>query len=321
MLPERAPATGRGLPGRPAALVPTGDRTIRAGRRRRNRAGTILDIMDSTFATLVGGPTLLLEIGGVRLLTDPTFDPPGSHAVGSRELIKTEGPAVTADDLGRIDAVLLSHDQHPDNLDRLGRAVLERVPTVLSTPVAADRLAGTTRGLQPWQQETVAGPDDGTVSVTAVPARHGPPGAESAAGPVTGFWLTTPTGPRIYVSGDNASLEIVREIRDRMGRPDMAVLFAGAARTALLDGAYLTLTSQDAVAAARILGAERVCVVHTDGWAHFSQNGATVRDAFDRASLADRLVRLEPGVAQRITVSGRAAPGPDAGAADGVRTR
>src|SRR5690348_1031756 len=105
--------------------------------------------MDSTFATLVGGPTLLLEIGGVRLLTDPTFYPPGSHAVGSRELIKTGGPAVTADDLGRIDAVLLSHDQHPDNLDRLGRAVLERVPTVLSTPVAAGRLAGTTRGLRP----------------------------------------------------------------------------------------------------------------------------------------------------------------------------
>jgi len=106
-----------------------------------------------------------------------------------------------------------------------------------------------------------------------------------------------------------------------MGPPDMAVLFAGAARTALLDGAYLTLTSQDAVAAARILGADRVSVVNTDGWAHFSQHGATVRAAFDRASLADRLVRLEPGVAQRITVSERAAPGPDAGAADGVRTR
>jgi L-ascorbate metabolism protein UlaG (beta-lactamase superfamily) len=28
--------------------------------------------------TLVGGPTVLLELGGFRLLTDPTFDPPGS---------------------------------------------------------------------------------------------------------------------------------------------------------------------------------------------------------------------------------------------------
>ncbi|MER7283172.1 hypothetical protein ABT369_52970 [Dactylosporangium sp. NPDC000244] len=27
--------------------------------------------------THVGGPTVLIEVGGWRLLTDPTFDPPG----------------------------------------------------------------------------------------------------------------------------------------------------------------------------------------------------------------------------------------------------
>jgi len=27
--------------------------------------------------TLIGGPTVLIEYGGYRLLTDPTFDPPG----------------------------------------------------------------------------------------------------------------------------------------------------------------------------------------------------------------------------------------------------
>ena len=38
---------------------------------------------------LVGGPTALIELGWVRLLTDPTFDPPGDHPIGTRVLTKT----------------------------------------------------------------------------------------------------------------------------------------------------------------------------------------------------------------------------------------
>lgn len=47
-------------------------------------------------ARLVGGPTALIELGGLRLLTDPTFDPPGDHPVGNRVLVKTSGPAATS---------------------------------------------------------------------------------------------------------------------------------------------------------------------------------------------------------------------------------
>lgn len=77
--------------------------------------------------TLIDGPTLLIEIGGLRLLTDPTFDPPQSYDSAGATIIKQAGPPVTPEELGRIDAVLLSHDQHFDNLDHSGRAFL---PTV-----------------------------------------------------------------------------------------------------------------------------------------------------------------------------------------------
>ena len=76
--------------------------------------------------THIGGPTVLIEAGGWRLLTDPTFDPPGRSyrfgwGTGSRKLA---GPAIAPEDLGPIDAVLLSHDHHDDNLDPAGRALL-----------------------------------------------------------------------------------------------------------------------------------------------------------------------------------------------------
>ncbi|MEV6878133.1 MBL fold metallo-hydrolase [Amycolatopsis sp. NPDC051128] len=239
--------------------------------------------------TFSGGPTALLELGGVRLLTDPTFDAPGDHPVGSRVLVKTEDSALTEDAVGVVDAVLLSHDQHPDNLDDGGRGYLASVPLTLVTPSGAERLGGTARGLKPWEETRV-----GPLTVTAVPALHGPEGAEQLTGEVTGFVLSGDGLPTVYVSGDNASVDLVREIASRFSI-DVAVLFAGAARTVLFDGAPLTLTSANAVEAAKVLGAAKVVPLHFRGWQHFSEGPDVLREEFEAAGLADRLVLLEPG--------------------------
>lgn len=246
--------------------------------------------------TFIGGPTALLEVGGLRLLTDPTFSPAGAHESSpGRFLTKTEGPAVEAAAAGRVDAVLLSHDQHADNLDPAGRAVVAAAPLTLTTPAGAERLGGTARGLEPWQSATLPRPDGGSLEVTAVPAQHGPPGCESVTGAVTGFVLRGEGLPTIYVSGDNASTDVVRDIAARVPAVDVAVLFAGAARTSLFEGAPLTLTAADAAEAARILGARTVVPLHTRGWAHFSEGPDAVRQAFEDADLADRLRLPEPG--------------------------
>src|SRR6202007_396840 len=82
--------------------------------------------------TLIGGPTALIEIDGFRLLTDPTFDAPGSYQLPHVKLEKLEGPAMTAEAVGEIDAVLLSHDQHSDNLDHSGKEFLAKAKRVLT---------------------------------------------------------------------------------------------------------------------------------------------------------------------------------------------
>src|SRR5437764_6325916 len=90
--------------------------------------------------TLIGGPTALIEIDGFRLLTDPTFDPPRSYQLPHVRLEKLAGPAVRAEDIGEIDAVLLSHDQHADNLDDSGKEFLSKAKRVLTTQAGAKRL-------------------------------------------------------------------------------------------------------------------------------------------------------------------------------------
>ena len=136
--------------------------------------------------TLIGGPTALIEIDGFRLLTDPTFDAPGDYQLPHVKLQKLTGPAMPADAIGEIDAVLLSHDQHSDNLDHSGKAFLSKAKRVLTTEAGARRLGGHAEGFAPWAS-TELKKGGKSLTITATPARHGPAGIEPLSGDVVGF--------------------------------------------------------------------------------------------------------------------------------------
>ncbi|CBG71444.1 MULTISPECIES: MBL fold metallo-hydrolase [Streptomyces] len=237
-----------------------------------------------------GGPTTVIEYGGLRFVTDPTFDPPGDYPMplpGDHKLVKTAPAPVTAADLGSVDAVLLSHDEHDDNLDHTGRTFLSEVPVVFTTESGAGRLGGNAHGLAPWRTAELRRPDGATVTVTGVPARHGPVGCEPITGDVIGFMLTSDDLPPVYVSGDNAALEHVEEIAERFAPVDTAILFLGGARMPFaFDGALLTLDSVQGAEAAKTLGARRVVPAHFDSWAHFTEGRKEIETAFADAGLA-----------------------------------
>ncbi len=247
--------------------------------------------------TYIGGPTLLIEIGNVRFLTDPTFDPAGSrYAVGPVSLAKTIDPAEGPDALPAVDGVLLSHDQHIDNLDDAGRAYLTRAANVLTTVSGAGRLGGNAIGLAPWESCVVRSAD-GTesVTVTATPARHGPPGCEPMQGDVVGFCLEwARAGEAVYLSGDTVWFDGVGEVARRF-RVATAVLFLGAAVIPAKGREHLTMTADEAVVAARAFKPKHVVPIHYEGWAHLSQGKDEVVSAFEAAGLGDELVWLTPG--------------------------
>jgi L-ascorbate metabolism protein UlaG (beta-lactamase superfamily) len=248
---------------------------------------------------LIGGPTALITYGGLRLLTDPTFDPPGDYPRPGTPVVlhKLTGPAVPADELEPVDAVLISHDHHSDNLDRAGREFLPRAGRVLTTTAGAERLEVDATGMNPGETVELDRPGGGAIEVTAVRADHGPPEVAPKNGPVIGFVLRGRELPTVYVSGDNASVEVVREIVDEHGAPDLAVLFCGGAAVPVLwgEGAYLTLTPETSVEAAGLLGEAPIVPIHQEGWAHFSYGPEDLRRAFTEAKLADRLREVSPG--------------------------
>jgi L-ascorbate metabolism protein UlaG (beta-lactamase superfamily) len=239
---------------------------------------------------LVGGPTALIEIGGLWLLVDPALDALGYLAGGGHSKVKADGPGAAARELGAIHAVLLSHDQHAGHPDRAHRCRLAKARMTLTSTEAAGRLCGIATALPPWYHLTLDRPDGGCVKITGTPARHG----QDTTSPVTGFVLTGPDVPTIYVSGDNASLAVVEQVAERFAPIGLALLSAGGARTRGPDG-YLTLTSDQAARAARILCARAVIPLHTEGCAHITEGPGALQEAFASHGLADLLTLLAPG--------------------------
>jgi L-ascorbate metabolism protein UlaG (beta-lactamase superfamily) len=247
--------------------------------------------MSTTAVTYLGGPTALLEWAELRIITDPTFDPPQTYSSPEEStLVKTAGPGLSRDAVGPVDLVLLSHHGHKDNLDWEGLELIAQGPLTLSTHEAASELwGGSVIGFDDWEQQRI---DD--VTVTIVPALHGPPGSLAFTGTVVGFVLEKAGEPTVYVSGDNASLALVDQIASRFPQIDIALLFAGAARVPGLDAA-LTLTSSDAAAAAALLGNPRVVALHVEDWEHFSENRTDLESAFAASGLSGLLVATPRG--------------------------
>ena len=244
--------------------------------------------------TLIGGPTVLIELAGLRIVTDPTFDAPQSYE-GGVVLTKQTGPAMEASKVLPVDVVLLSHDQHFDNLDHGGRALLPRAGRVLTTRAGADRLRDTVskvEGLAPWQQVRIPTKDRRMLTITATPARHGPRGFEPISGDVVGFLLTL-DDRTIYVSGDTVWYEGVADIASRYD-VDVAILFTGAARPR---GAFhVTMDTNDAVEAAHAFGEAQIVAVHNEGWGHFSESQSDLAQLFEVLGLKRRLRLVERGV-------------------------
>lgn len=241
--------------------------------------------------TYIGGPTVLLEYGGLRLLTDPTFDAAGSaYATATYTLRKTQGPALQADTLPPVDAVLLSHDHHFDNLDAGGRALLPHAAVVYTTMAGAARLGGNAIGLDVWQRIELAG----GVHLTAAPARHGP--AHADRGPVIGFVLTAKQPlPVVYLSGDTVWYDGVIDVGRRF-RPRIVLLNVGAAQVSAAGPWPLTFTASEAVELARVWPESTIVPLHFEAWEHFTEGRQEVDAAFQQARLGRRLQWLRPGV-------------------------
>ncbi len=255
--------------------------------------------------THIGGPTVLIQVDGWRLLTDPTFDPPGRKykfgwGTGS---VKLAGPAIAASDLPPIDAVLLTHEHHDDNLDPAGRSLLPSADAVVTTASGARRLGGDARGLEPWATTVLEAPGRPSIEVTATPCRHGPPLSRPITGDVIGFalrWDGLENGV-LWISGDTVLYDGVRQVADRL-QVGIALLHLGGVRFPVTGPIRYTMTARDAVELCRLVKPRTVIPIHYEGWKHFQEGREAIEREFADApeDLRRRIRWLPLGVEVEI---------------------
>lgn len=260
--------------------------------------------MQTVHATHIGTATVLLEIDGLRILTDPVLDPAGSQyrlgKTGLAAYTNLDGPALDSAALGRIDLGLVSHDQHKDNLDRAGRAALAGATNVLTTVSGARRLVHrfglTASGLAPWDAVTLRTPSGRSLRVTATPAQHGPRWLRPLTGDVIGFVLEHAgwNGKAIYISGDTVMFGGLEAVAARFDI-DLAFLHVGAGRFRATPGVRYSFDAAEAAQITRLLQPTHVVPIHFEGWSHFSEGRPALTAAFETQDLQTRLRWLAPG--------------------------
>ncbi|KAH6952522.1 beta-lactamase superfamily domain-containing protein [Ilyonectria sp. MPI-CAGE-AT-0026] len=258
--------------------------------------------------TFIGTATAILEIDGVRFLTDPFFSPAGSYYEipdSDARLTVHHDPALDLKDLPPIDAVLLSHEDHWDNLDQLGRRILDG-RHVFTTMDGAKQLAPRPGvvGMQPWQETTVALGGE-TFHITATPADH-VPGNEC-----TGFILTTdsfgvsPDGRRnaIYFTGDTVYMKELPQMAEKF-HIATAIMNTGDAHYQVeappAPPRQITIGGKEAAELFRAIKADWIIPMHFDAWDHFTQHKDGLAEAFEQEGVSDKVIWLDPGEPVKI---------------------
>jgi len=252
--------------------------------------------------TFIGTATAILEVDGVHFITDPVFSPAGtSWNVGPVVLENTNNPAMGLQDVPVIDAVLLSHDDHPDNLDELGRRLLDG-RRVLTTMDGAKNLAprpGVT-GLRPW--ETISLDAGGKhFQVTGTPCVH-LPGGECIGFILRadGFGVTNGLPNAIYFSGDTIYIEELAEMRKRF-HITVAILNIGRAMApGGSEPLQITMDGKQAARLFRDIDADVLIPMHYEGWNHFSEDRQRLTEEFNKEGIQDKVLWLTPGVSKSV---------------------
>lgn len=258
----------------------------------------------SLTVTHIGSATAILDIDGVKLLTDPVFSPAGSEwDVGLMVLKRTEDSALSLETLPPVDAILLSHEDHVDHLDEFGRRLLDG-RHVLTTVEGAKNLAPRpgVRGLKPWETVTlVAGGK--TFRVTGTPCQH-LPGAEC-----TGFILEqdefgkSPDGRpnAIYISGDTVYVQELVDTIPGKWNITVAMLNFGNAIVPFPEGPFqATMNGNDGVRLFRGLQADVLVPMHYESWSQFTEGGSELKQVFEKEGVDDKVCWLTLGEPKKV---------------------
>lgn len=240
--------------------------------------------------TLLRHATLLLEVGGRRLMIDPMLDPAEARAPVRGTPQERPNPLVplpvTPDAAASgVEAVLLTHT-HVDHLDATGVTALAGSATWFCQPEDIGDL--TAIGIADVRPVPLVGAVEWHgLRIARTGGRHGrEEAAVQGLGPVSGYVVSADGEPTLYVAGDTVWCpEVEQALREHA--PDVVVVNAGGAR--FLQGDTITMEADDVIAVCAAAPEARVVAVHMEAINHCLERRADLAARLSGAGLADRV--------------------------------
>ncbi|GIZ52278.1 MBL fold metallo-hydrolase [Noviherbaspirillum aridicola] len=250
----------------------------------------------------IGNATVLIRYGDLTILTDPNFLHKGDHVhlgYGLKSQRLTD-PAIPFDKLPPFDLVLLSH-LHGDHFDQLVQNKLRRDVPIVTTAEAAKGLREMgfeqPQPLQHWQSIDIR-KGNTRLRITAMPARHGPPGGAVALPETMGAMLDfggdgkTPAY-RMYISGDTLVYEDIEEIPKRYPDIDLALLHLGGTR--ILGVVKVTMDGKDGVKMLQLVAPHHAIPIHYNDYDVFKSPLSEFQQEVKAAGLEGKVTYLRHG--------------------------
>jgi len=242
--------------------------------------------------TLIRNATLVLRMAGLRLLVDPQLDPAGARPAVPNTPNPRPNPLVELPEppealVARLDAVLVTH-LHQDHFDDTARRLLPREKPLLCQPEDEQRLqADGFADVRPVEDEISLG----ELKLTRTGGCHGTGKTGEAMAPVSGFVLTAPGEPSLYIAGDTILCD---HVRDAIAAHDPEVVVVNASAARFLDSDPIVMDADDVVELAALTPA-RIVAVHLDAVAHATETRADLRERLHGEGLSDRVAVPEDG--------------------------
>jgi L-ascorbate metabolism protein UlaG (beta-lactamase superfamily) len=232
----------------------------------------------------IGGPTALIERGGLCVITDPMLGPRGPNAfvlpkhpstgAANAPIARYTSPAAVP--LEALDAILISHT-HADHLDARAQELLpKKLPLVVAAAGADVLRAHGFEDVRPldWGESTTIEARGTRLRVLAVPAHHAhDPELDRSLGRGNGYLLdwSDPRGTyRVYWTGDAVLADETRQAREQYGHIDLLLPHLGGVGG---DGALglRTMNAEEALELVRRLSPSLVVPIHHTTFGHYRE--------------------------------------------------